>query len=99
MGDRTSLGAIVLAVAGLATAVTGARALDPADAKYPDIRGAWERPGAAQWDPTKPGGLRQQAPLTPQYQAVFEANLADATKPAGRATIRRSSACPRACRG
>ena len=34
------------------------------------------RPGAAQWDPTKPAGLRQQAPLTPEYQAVFEANLA-----------------------
>jgi hypothetical protein len=78
MGDRTALGAIVLAAAGLAMAVSGAFALDPADAKYPDIRGAWARPGAAQWDPTKPGGLRQQAPLTPQFQAVFEANLADA---------------------
>jgi len=75
MGDRSSLAAIVLAMAGLGMAATGARALD--DAKYPDIRGAWERPGAAQWDPTKPGGLRQQAPLTPQFQAVFEANLAE----------------------
>ena len=28
------------------------------------------------WDPSKPGGLGQQAPLTPEYQAVFEANLA-----------------------
>ena len=34
------------------------------------------RPGAAQWDPTKPAGLRQQAPLTPEYQRVFENNLA-----------------------
>jgi len=76
MRDRSSLGVIVLALAGLGMAATGARALD--DATYPDLRGAWERPGAAQWDPTKPGGLRQQAPLTPQFQAVFEANLAEA---------------------
>jgi len=76
MRDRHSLAAIVVAAAGLGMAATGARALDAA--KYPDIRGAWERPGAAQWDPTKPPGLRQQAPLTPQYQAVFEANLAEA---------------------
>ena len=46
------------------------------DARYPDIGGTWVRPGAAQWDPTKPAGLRQQAPLTPQYQAEFENNLA-----------------------
>src|SRR3984893_6978392 len=66
----------VLALAGLGMTATAACALE--DAKYPEIRGAWARPGAAQWDPTKPGGLRQQAPLTPQFQAVFEANLADA---------------------
>ena len=76
MRDRSLLGAIVLAAAGIGMAVTGAWALD--DTKYPEIRGAWERPGAAQWDPTKPPGLRQQAPLTPEYQAVFEANLTDA---------------------
>ncbi len=76
MCDRNSLATIALVVAGLGMAATGARALD--NAKYPDLRGAWERPGAAQWDPTKPGGLKQQAPLTPQFQAVFEANLAEA---------------------
>jgi len=76
MRDQNSWAAIALAVAGLGMAVTPARALD--DAKYPEIRGAWARPGAAQWDPTKPSGLRQQAPLTPQFQAVFEANLAEA---------------------
>jgi hypothetical protein len=76
MRNRSLLGAIVLAAAGIGMAVTGARAFD--NAKYPEIRGAWERPGAAQWDPTKPPGLRQQAPLTPEYQAVFEANIADA---------------------
>jgi len=29
------------------------------------------------WDPTKPQGLGQQAPLTPEYRAKFEAMLAD----------------------
>jgi len=76
MRDQSWLGALVLAVAGLGIAATGAQGFD--DAKYPDIRGAWARPGAAQWDPTKPAGLRQQAPLTPAYQALFEANLANA---------------------
>jgi len=28
-------------------------------------------------DPTKPPGLGQQAPLTPEYQAIFEATLKD----------------------
>jgi len=88
MRVRSSFSAILLAAA-LGTAATGAFALDAAkhddakqDAKYPDIGGTWVRPGAAQWDPTKPAGLRQQAPLTPEYQAVFETNL-DITKSGG----------------
>ncbi|HLH99018.1 MAG TPA: hypothetical protein VKW08_28240 [Xanthobacteraceae bacterium] len=60
-----------------AIAASAASALeDQAHGKYPDIGGTWVRPGAAQWDPTKPAGLKQQAPLTPEYQAVFESNLA-----------------------
>ncbi len=73
MGARCSLGATALA-AVLGMAATGAQALD--EAKYPHIGGTWVRPGVAQWDPTKPAGLRQQAPLTPEYQAIFEGNLA-----------------------
>jgi hypothetical protein len=72
MRRRCGLGAWVLAAAGLAVAAAGARA---DDTNYPDIAGTWMRPGAAQWDPTKPAGLRQQAPLTAEYQAVFEGNL------------------------
>jgi hypothetical protein len=54
-------------------ASAGARA---DDAKYPDWSGQWRRPGMAlQWDTTKPMGRGQQAPLTPEYQALFEANL------------------------
>ncbi|HWF94265.1 MAG TPA: hypothetical protein VG291_04825 [Xanthobacteraceae bacterium] len=76
MRDRYWFAAIVL-VAALGAATTAAQAREPAshDAKYPDIGGTWVRPGAAQWDPTKPAGLRQQAPLTPEYQTLFETNL------------------------
>jgi hypothetical protein len=62
-----------LALAAFLAGVIGAGA---GEAKYPDLNGQWSRASAgAQWDPTKPGGLRQQAPLTPAYQAMFEANL------------------------
>ncbi len=79
MRDRFGLGAIVLmaALGAVTAASTAAWALEAAshDTKYPDIGGTWVRPGAAQWDPTKPAGLRQQAPLTAEYQAIFENNL------------------------
>jgi len=47
--------------------------------KYPDIVGQWRRPASVgvQWDPSKRLGRAQQAPLTPEYQALYEANLAD----------------------
>jgi len=46
--------------------------------KYPDFSGQWKRPAGVgvQWDQTKPLG-KQQAPLTPEYQARYEANLKD----------------------
>ena len=64
-------------VAALVMTVTGAAAFD--ETKYPDWSGQWWRPRGVgfQWDQTKPPGRRQQAPLTPQYQAVLEASLAD----------------------
>jgi hypothetical protein len=34
-------------------------------------------PGQPPFDPTKPWGLGQQAPLTPEYQAILEASIAD----------------------
>jgi hypothetical protein len=73
MGAQYRHGVMTLAAA---LGMAAAPALASDEAKYPDIAGAWVRPGAAQWDPTKPAGLRQQAPLTPQYQKVFENNLA-----------------------
>ncbi len=49
------------------------------ETKYPDWSGQWLRPPGVGfvWDPTKPPGLGQQAPLTPEYQAVLAASLAD----------------------
>jgi hypothetical protein len=46
---------------------------------FPDWSGQWTRgPGMGNgWDPTKPPGLGQGAPLTPEYRAIFEASLAD----------------------
>ena len=69
------IGAIALAAALLAT-IAGTRASD--QPQYPDLNGQWSRASLrSQWDPSKPRGLQQQAPLTAEYQAVFEANLAD----------------------
>jgi hypothetical protein len=64
----------------VALAATTARAFD--ETKYPDWSGQWRRaPGIGiQWDPTKPLGRGQQAPLTAEYQALFEASLADQAK-------------------
>jgi hypothetical protein len=54
---------------------TAARAQD--QSKYPDWSGQWVRIGPGHYDPTKPPGRGQEAPLTPEYQAIFEASLAD----------------------
>ena len=71
---RSPLFSTVLATA-LTMTCAGAFAFD--EAKYPDWSGQWRRPGMAlQWDTTKPMGRGQQAPLTPEYQALFEQNLA-----------------------
>jgi hypothetical protein len=58
--------------------LAGALAFD--DAQYPNLKGQWTRispPGQPAFDPAMPRGRGQQAPLTPEYQAIFEANLAD----------------------
>jgi hypothetical protein len=66
------------ALAALCAAFTaGAHAQDLS--KFPDWSGQWKRPPGPgiQWDQSKPLGRGQQAPLTPEYQARFEANLKD----------------------
>jgi hypothetical protein len=70
-----SIAAIVLVAALLRTIAPG-QAFD--ESRYPDLNGQWSRAHPrSQWDPSKPRGLQQQAPLTAEYQAIFEANLAD----------------------
>jgi hypothetical protein len=45
--------------------------------RYPDLKGRWLRTGAANFDPGKPPGLGQQAPLIPEYQAILAKSVAD----------------------
>ena len=73
MLGRGTISAIVLAAAVM-IAGAGARAHDKS--KYPDWSGQWRRLGGIQWDPTKPLGRGQQAPLTEEYQAIFDASVA-----------------------
>jgi hypothetical protein len=79
MAYRSSI--VVAVAAALMMFSSGARAFD--DARHPDLRGQWTRApvpgggGQPSFDPSKPSGRGQQAPLTPEYQAIFEANLAD----------------------
>jgi hypothetical protein len=75
MLDRGLLGAVVL-VTALCAATAPSRAWD--DAQYPDLKGQWRAIGGpGRFDISKPGGRGQQAPLTAEYQAIFEANLID----------------------
>jgi hypothetical protein len=76
MRDRCSIRALALSAA-LCTGIPAAQAFD--DSKYPDWKGQWVRiGGGAQYDPGKPPGRGQQPPLTPEYQAIWEKNLAEA---------------------
>ena len=69
---RHAIGAVIAGAVALAT--FGAKAHD--ESKYPNFASQWIRIGGPQWDPTKPPGLKQQAPLTPEYQAIYDASLA-----------------------
>jgi hypothetical protein len=74
MTCRSLLAAIALAA--LSTSSAGAQILDYS--RYPDLKGQWlPIGGPGRFDISKAWGPGQEAPLTPEYQAVFEANLAD----------------------
>jgi hypothetical protein len=77
---RTAILALVgaLAIATSTTALTGDAAA--ADAKYPSWKGQWvpvAPQGVASFDPGKPAGPGQQAPLTQEYQKVLNDSLSD----------------------
>ncbi len=70
----------IAAVAGtVALLITLAGAAAHDEGKYPDWGGTWRRaPGTGiGWEETKPRGRGQQPPLTPEYQAIWEASMAD----------------------
>jgi hypothetical protein len=74
------IAAVTLALLMLGLPIRNAQAFD--EAKYPSWKGQWVRTdsGAPRYDPTKPSGRGQQAPLKPEFQAVLEASLAEQAK-------------------
>jgi hypothetical protein len=78
MHCRSLLGAFALAALSMSAA--GAQTVD---AKYPNLKGQWNRVvvpgvrGQPSFDQTKSWGPEQGAPLTPEYQKIFQASLAD----------------------
>jgi hypothetical protein len=73
---RSVMGAVALTAS---VAAGPAVAQQPTDeSKYPPMAGQWQRVGAlGVFDNTKPPARGQEAPLTPEYQKRYEANLAE----------------------
>jgi hypothetical protein len=85
-------GSAITIMTALLLAVGGATAFD--DSRYPNLKGQWQGAGArgllaggaggARYDESRPPALTpslgQQPPLTPEYQAIYDANLDDMTK-------------------
>jgi hypothetical protein len=77
MAFQGTIGAIAMAAA-LLMAVGGAQAFD--EARYPDWSGQWRRVpdgGPPRYDPSKPNGRGQEAPLKEPYRLMHEASMAD----------------------
>jgi hypothetical protein len=76
---RSVMGSAALAVAVIAGPAAAQQPFD--ESKYPPMAGQWQRVGPlGVFDSTKPPARGQEAPLTPEYQARFEANLAEVAK-------------------
>jgi hypothetical protein len=70
-----SLLRLVANVAVLLATLAVAQAFD--ESKYPSWRGPWQQLGGSRnspWDPSKPPGAGQDAPLTGEYQEIYEAS-------------------------
>jgi hypothetical protein len=75
MLNRTTIAAAVVAAA---LSLTTAAAQD--DPRYPDWSGQWRKApdgGPPRYDPSKPDGAGQQAPLKDEYRRIHEASMAD----------------------
>jgi hypothetical protein len=77
MGVRGSALGAVAGIAALVLTMAGAAAFD--ESKYPDWSGTWKRAPETGigWEETRPRGRGQTPPLTPEYQAIWEASMAD----------------------
>ncbi len=79
MRHRRSIGGcalrLALGLAGGVFAIAIASAHD--ETKYPVKTGMYFRLGSGAFDPSKPGGRGQAPPLTPEFNAVWEAAMAD----------------------
>jgi hypothetical protein len=72
MRRRLSTGVLALALGiGLGGAMSDARSQVVDPGKYPDIAGRWNRSEVYQW------ARGEKPPLTPEYQAVYESNIAE----------------------
>jgi hypothetical protein len=93
MTGRKAVGSMVLALAlCLPAAITSAEGDSNILTGRPVVR-----VGGGQYDPPKPGGWARRR-LTPEYKAVWDANIAG--EPAGSQEYnRRRAACRAACRG
>jgi hypothetical protein len=71
----------IISLIALASALAisgGAQAFD--ESKYPDWSGQWVKVpdgGPPRYDPSKPDGRGQQAPLAEEYRRIHEASMAD----------------------
>ena len=75
MLNRTTIAAAVVAAA---LSLTAAAAQD--DPRYPDWSGQWRKApdgGPPRYDPSKPDGAEQQAPLKEEYRRIHEASMTD----------------------
>jgi hypothetical protein len=70
--------AIAAAVVAATLSLTAASAQD--DPRYPDWSGQWRKApdgGPPRYDPSKPDGAGQQAPLKEEYRRIHDASMAD----------------------
>jgi hypothetical protein len=76
---RCVMGSFALAAAAMAGPAAAQQPFD--ESKYPPMAGQWLRAGPlGVFDSTKPPARGQEPPLTPEYQARYDANLAEVAK-------------------
>jgi hypothetical protein len=77
MPRRGWLQGIASAAALSCSLSSGVAAAAADDAKYPDWQAQWKNASGGHFNAAKPR-MRQEAPLTPEYQAIYEAGVANA---------------------